>query len=76
MRTWRIRGSLGDIFKPDRRTASPREAKTQERGKPSQHQGGGQGDPKVDKQRDGASAAGKVAVPHHGFYNEDDASPE
>jgi len=33
MRTWRIRGSLGDIFKPDRSTASPREAKTQERGK-------------------------------------------
>ena len=33
MRTWRIRGSHCDIFKPDRSTASPREAKTQERGK-------------------------------------------
>ena len=33
MQTWRTRGSLGDIFKPDGSTASPREAKTQERGK-------------------------------------------
>ena len=33
MRTWRIRGSHCDIFKPDGSTASPREAKTQERGK-------------------------------------------
>ena len=33
MRTWRIRGGVCDIFKPDGSTASPREVKTQERGK-------------------------------------------